>query len=75
MKIKTERKKLANAKYNAKMKEIHKDDDPIECPECLGHYYPVNRSHHFKTDRHKNAIKIRILIEQEMKKNSNFEIS
>jgi|LakMenE18May11ns_1017448.scaffolds.fasta_scaffold9282016_1 hypothetical protein len=48
-----------NAKYNNKMKELHKDDDPLVCPICYGKYYPVNKTHHYKTDKHKNGLKIR----------------
>jgi hypothetical protein len=53
------RKALYNARYNNKMKTIHKDDDPIECAICYGKYYPVNKTHHYKTDKHKTALKIR----------------
>ena len=57
--IKRDRKRLANQKYSAKMKELHKDDEPIECSECYGKFYPTNKSHHIRTDKHKNALKIR----------------
>ncbi len=58
-----EKKRLKKAQYNAKysnkMKLIHADDDPIECAICYGKYYPVNKTHHFKTEKHKTGLKIR----------------
>lgn len=48
-----------NAKYNNKMKVIHAEDEPIECAICYGKYYPVNKTHHYKTDKHKRGLKIR----------------
>ena len=42
-----------------KMKVIHADDEPVKCPVCYGSYYPVNRTNHYKTDKHKRGIKIK----------------
>jgi len=55
-----------NAKYNQKMKELHKDDDPVTCTVCYGKYYPVNKTHHFNTKKHKDGIKIRAELNAEL---------
>ena len=42
-----------------KMKVIYADDKPVKCPVCYGSYYPVNRTDHYKTDKHKRGINIK----------------
>lgn len=57
---KTNEIKKDNKNYHKKFVEKNKDkiNEKKVCEICYGNYTYFNKSHHFKSDRHLNAVKI-----------------
>lgn len=52
---KTADMKRYTREYSQEYRKIHKNDEKIKCEICGYYYAKINRSHHYKSNRHELA--------------------